>query len=484
FRRALTALRNAINGWLRGRHTLTDADIMEILRRSNEYVQNGAAGLTEGGKFGSMESDEQAKASQRADHRGSLRGDVGRGGENRSGERAEDDLRGKGGAISPQHFLESYRAEDAALEFGDGNLGQEYALYNLARKNGWLVSDERLNQLKQNEHPGGMEHRIFIDRANERIYKLTRPGRWGVTGSPQEYLESITAFAQAAPFLVWNRKWSRKERRAAQQEFLEYFKKVDAPVMEVGADGGTFKRGARGGERMLNTEGYSPAAQELIKLWQQTAQDMHVKNRANRLVVWDAKEGRFRPIGSVANYFPRTLKPEIRRLLQDPTNNKKLFDQVVAELIKGGYIKSAGEALKFLNSKFSGSSSFDYFSNIETARETPLPTMMYDYSFDAARRYMMSWCERMGQIEAYGRQRARQEHADGGVEGAGTGGKLRLPVQSRHADAEHQQQRNFVRHAHSSQCADCRPIAVERQRQRRQTASALCAKHRRRLVHE
>lgn len=208
-----------------------------------------------------------------------------------------------------------------------------------------------------------------------------------------------------APFLAWQRKFNRKERRQGFKDFEAYFTEVDAPVIERTAGGGTRKRGKTAAERAaVSAEGYSPAGRELIKRWQDGALAMHQKNRAVKLVVWDGQEQRFRPIGTIANYFPRTLKPEIRRVLQDPTSNKKLFDKITTELLNGGFIKRAEDALKFLSARFSGESSFDYFANIEAGRETPLPTMMYDYSFNAARRYLMSWCERVAQVEAYGQK--------------------------------------------------------------------------------
>jgi hypothetical protein len=223
-----------------------------------------------------------------------------------------------------------------------------------------------------------------------------------------------------APFRAWERKWSlskprltkhgltwvSKEQEQAFKEFEDYFCRVDAPVTEVTALGES-KRGAFGSERMLNVEGYSPAGQALIKLWQNQAVEMQGVNKKNRLVVWDDKIKAFRPIGGIVNYFPRTLRPEIKKLLNDPTSNPKLWRQVVGRLIDKGYVKDPVEALKFLNENFKPKSAFDYFSNIEAARQVQLPTMLYDYSFDAARRYLMSWSERTAQVEAFGQKAGR-----------------------------------------------------------------------------
>jgi hypothetical protein len=210
-----------------------------------------------------------------------------------------------------------------------------------------------------------------------------------------------------APFRAWTKQYSSRDQKQAFKEFEEYFRKVDAPIIEETATG-EFKRGARDHERMLPIDGYSKAGQALIGLWQDQALYMQGLNKKNRLVVWDDKNKTFRPIGTIANYFPRTLKPEIRALLQDPTSDPKRWRVIVDELIKKQYVKNSIEAAKFLNDQFKSESAFDYFNNIEAARQVQLPTLLYDYSFDAARRYIMSWCERAAQIEAYGQKVGKQ----------------------------------------------------------------------------
>jgi|GEM_PF-5921731 len=194
-----------------------------------------------------------------------------------------------------------------------------------------------------------------------------------------------------SPYRAWARRHNRAARRQAQEEFAAYWAKVDhkqdpAPTYATA----------------------SPAGQQLIDLWKSSAALAQEQNRALQLVVYDDAEQKFRPIGTVKNYFPRTLKPEVRKVLSDPSTNPKLWQDIVQALIKDGHIQHESEAARFLGQAFRAETKFDHLGNIENARRLRLPALLYDYSLDAARRYLVSWSERAAQVEAFGQKAGNQ----------------------------------------------------------------------------
>lgn len=189
-----------------------------------------------------------------------------------------------------------------------------------------------------------------------------------------------------SPFRAWDRKYNRAERNKAMEEFERYQEQMD---------------NKRFNDAKTALTGSSAAGQELVQLWKDAAKKADATNKRIKLQV-RGQDGKWREIGSIRDYFPRSVRPDILHLLQDPTRDPGKWKEVVRALIDEGHIKTESEAHSFLRSKFNNESAFDHLGHIEKAREIPLPTMMYDYSFDAARRYMVSWAERVGQVEAYG----------------------------------------------------------------------------------
>lgn len=211
-----------------------------------------------------------------------------------------------------------------------------------------------------------------------------------------------------APFRAWDKKYSRGERKKALQEFEDYQKQRDAErdpdFFNNAADYRSLSRMPVGSRELRNRA--SEAGKALIDLWATTADRVQRRNQALNVMV-KGEQG-WRPIGTVTDYFPRSLRPEIMRMLRNPERNAKKVEELARDLQEAGLIGSPAEAEAFINQRLKTSSQFDYLGNIEAVRQIPLPTKAYDYSFNAGRRYLMSWAERVAQIEAYGQKTTKE----------------------------------------------------------------------------
>ena len=119
--------------------------------------------------------------------------------------------------------------------------------------------------------------------------------------------------------------------------------------------------------------------------------------------VWDAKRGEWRPIRSVRNFFPRAFRREVMEVMQNPDLDPALWQSLLDSLIASGRAENTQDAEKYLLREwFSDEIKQDYFSGVEKARNEPLPEIFYDYSWDAATRYMRKWSRRTAQIENFG----------------------------------------------------------------------------------
>ena len=119
--------------------------------------------------------------------------------------------------------------------------------------------------------------------------------------------------------------------------------------------------------------------------------------------VWDSKAGEWRPIKSVRNFFPRTLRKEVMEVMKNPDLDPALWQELLDSLIASGRAENAAEAEDYLVKEwFSDEIKQDYFAGVEKARSEPLPEVFYDYSWDAATRYLRKWARRTSQIENFG----------------------------------------------------------------------------------
>ena len=116
--------------------------------------------------------------------------------------------------------------------------------------------------------------------------------------------------------------------------------------------------------------------------------------------------GGWRLVGKVkaGEFWPRALRPEVSRVMQNPTVDPVLWNQLADSLIDAGWISNRDEAQGFLTKKFANKDGVknDYHAQIENARNEKLPEMFYDYSWDGFQRYSYKWASRTSQVEFFG----------------------------------------------------------------------------------
>ena len=119
--------------------------------------------------------------------------------------------------------------------------------------------------------------------------------------------------------------------------------------------------------------------------------------------VYDTKLKKWRPIQTVKEFFPRTMRQEVQAVLQNPALDPALYNDLLDSLVAGKKAESREQAQEYLKREYFGTdTSQDYFAGVERGRREPLPEIFYDYSVDAIRRYMKKWAQRTAQIEAFG----------------------------------------------------------------------------------
>lgn len=125
--------------------------------------------------------------------------------------------------------------------------------------------------------------------------------------------------------------------------------------------------------------------------------------------VFDSKTGAYRKIGKFkkGGFWPRAVRPEVQRVMHDPTSNNKLWHELLDALIDDGRATNRKEAAEYLRGNsgyFSGEITSDYFAGIEKARGEKLPEMFYDYRFDVVSNYARKWSDRISQVEQFGQK--------------------------------------------------------------------------------
>ncbi|QJQ93903.1 MULTISPECIES: hypothetical protein [Halomonadaceae] len=125
--------------------------------------------------------------------------------------------------------------------------------------------------------------------------------------------------------------------------------------------------------------------------------------------VFDSRTGAFRKIGKVkkGEFWPRAIRPEVQRVMHDPTSNTKLWHELLDALIDEGKAESRKEAAEYLRGNsgyFSSEIASDYFAGIEKARGEKLPEIFYDYRFDVVSNYARKWSNRISQVEQFGQK--------------------------------------------------------------------------------
>jgi hypothetical protein len=187
---------------------------------------------------------------------------------------------------------------------------------------------------------------------------------------------------------------SLEDKKAAMKSFERYFR-----AKENGRDNAARK--------VLDAA--SPGARQLIETWGKLADET---GRINQIIktpygvglkVWDAKTRGYRTIGRIGKgFFPRTLRQDVQAVLQNPSLDPELWNTLVDSLLAEGRIKTREQARKYLTQYFTDEVRSDYFAGIEKARGEALPEAFYEYSWDAAARYLQKWAQRISQVEHFG----------------------------------------------------------------------------------
>jgi len=148
---------------------------------------------------------------------------------------------------------------------------------------------------------------------------------------------------------------------------------------------------------------------QLIDAWNEIARQTGEINTSIRtpdgkpMRVWDAKRNEWRPIRSVRNFFPRAFRREVMEVMQNPDLDPVLWQSLLDSLVEEGLAETTRDAENYLLREwFSDEVAQDYFAGVEKARTEPLPEIFYDYSWDAATRYLRKWSRRTAQIENFG----------------------------------------------------------------------------------
>jgi hypothetical protein len=168
------------------------------------------------------------------------------------------------------------------------------------------------------------------------------------------------------------------------------------------------KRTQEAAQILLNA---SESDKQLILAWNRISRltgrvNLEVKTPSGQpMKVWDSKEGAWRPIKAVQEFFPRTLRREVLEVMKNPDLDPNLYEELLDSLIESGRASNRQEADNYLVREwFSDEIKQDYFAGVEKARTEALPEIFYDYSWDAATRYIRKWARRTSQIEYFGQE--------------------------------------------------------------------------------
>ena len=164
----------------------------------------------------------------------------------------------------------------------------------------------------------------------------------------------------------------------------------------------------------------SESDRQLIDAWNQIAEETGRVNLSVRtpngqpMKVYDPNlvtgtygegVGGFRPIRAVKQFFPRTLRREVLEVMMNSDKDPALYNELLDALIASGRVETREEADNYLTKEwFSDEIKQDYFAGVEKARTDPLPEVFYDYSWDAATRYLRKWARRTSQIQYFGQE--------------------------------------------------------------------------------
>lgn len=151
----------------------------------------------------------------------------------------------------------------------------------------------------------------------------------------------------------------------------------------------------------------APAAlQTLLDAWTEIADTSGEMARDAGVMVMDARTGQYRPMGNVANFWPRAFSEAVQRALDAPHKHPQQWNELLDAIVADGRAATPEEAAEYLRKyrveMSENVADNDYFAGIEKGRAEPLPEVFYDYSWEAGLRYKERWADRLAQIQAFG----------------------------------------------------------------------------------
>lgn len=96
------------------------------------------------------------------------------------------DLLRKNGVSSPEQF-----SQGIGHVFRSDGLAKRADVLKAAAESGRLISPKEIANLDPNEIAGGAEHKVYLIPSEDKIIKITRPGRYGLSGSLKDYLKRM-----------------------------------------------------------------------------------------------------------------------------------------------------------------------------------------------------------------------------------------------------------------------------------------------------
>ena len=192
---------------------------------------------------------------------------------------------------------------------------------------------------------------------------------------------------------------SAKEAKQAKREASEYQRTKE---MRGKADAEALRRGfSAGGNKLIDAQrrvfgiSGSFAQRQNVQVWEDEA---------------NGGKGGYRLIGNKGeDYFPRILKREWRKALEDPDRHAAELDVFRDQLRADGWDEKQIASFFQLDAP-SYLTRNDFFGQLEMARKVKLPASFYEHDFDAVMGgFIRGYAQRMGQILAYGQKLKRDQ---------------------------------------------------------------------------
>lgn len=188
----------------------------------------------------------------------------------------------------------------------------------------------------------------------------------------------------------------RKMKRKDREEALDTFERIIRSREQKDGNEAAFLANA------------PQVVRDMVAAWDKVADVTGTMNQEAGVQVM-TKDGKWRGIGKIKGFFPRSMKEDVARAIAQPEKYPEVWREMANQLKDAGLIQeatfeAANEYLGRQANLFKDVSREDYFAGIEQARGDALPEWFYDYSWDAAMAYKDKWAENLSRIQALGQR--------------------------------------------------------------------------------